>query len=147
MLHRSGRVVALVALVSGALLTVTVEGAEKTIKPANQWTGIVRETKPSNAADLIEDKAVGITSGKELQKLWKAWKFDDSVPQVDFKKQFVLVTWSKARFVHLTLKLEKGNLAAESLVGMLVVPGEFGYRIVAVSRKGIKTVNGKKLSN
>ena len=79
MSHHS-RWVAVVVAVSGVLFTDAADAGENTIKPTNKWTGIVREAKPSNAADLTEDGVTCLTSAKEVRKLWKAWKFGDSPP-------------------------------------------------------------------
>jgi hypothetical protein len=111
------------------------------LKATNTWMGSIDDEKlakemPANGV---------ITNAEDFAKLVKAWKVAEKVPEVNFDKEIVLV--GKTVGSKLTLKAslnEKGDLKALGLATRDLRPG-FRYVIISVPKKGVKTVNGKKL--
>jgi hypothetical protein len=88
-----------------------------------------------------------ITNAKDFEKLVRAWKVADKVPEVNFDKELVLVTWTQGSRLRLSATLdEKGNLKARDIapLDLDLRPG-FSYVIISVPKEGVKTVNGKEL--
>jgi hypothetical protein len=86
-----------------------------------------------------------ITNAKDFEKLVKAWKVADQVPDVDFDKEIVLVGTTEGSKLTLNAALdEKGDLKVLGLATRDLRPG-FRYVIISVPREGVKTVNGKDL--
>jgi hypothetical protein len=79
--------------------------------------------------------------------LWKAWRGDEKVPEVDFTKDLVLVFTlggpNKVSPPELRLD-DRGELTAQAVATLIGGDG-FCYKIVTVRRHGIKTVNGTAL--
>jgi hypothetical protein len=111
------------------------------VTPGRNWVAVVNdETKKKEAP-----KDGLITDAKAFEKLWKSWRKDEKVPEVDFKKQFVVVTLASGpNKPGISAVLDEGNLkilARQTLIG-----GDgFGYSIATFDRKGVKKVNGKEL--
>lgn len=120
--------------------------ADKEIQAVKMWKGSSLVEAGMKAAP---DSGY-ITDAEAWAKLWKAWKFEDKQPEIDFKKQIVLVTvagcaankWGKP-----SLKLtEKGDLQGGASATEIGGPG-FIYMIQVVDKEGIKSINGKPLSD
>jgi hypothetical protein len=128
------------ALLALALGAPGVRADRKKLTPTKEWSGSVAdEGARKEAPDCI-------TSRKGLEKLWKAWKVAGKVPEVDFKKDLVVVVTgggSKLRLAGVTLD-EKGDLRVFGMGTLDLAPG-FRYVLASVSREGVKSVNGKKL--
>ena len=130
----------LVPLVIVGVLVSDARAEKKTVKLENEWKGSVEDKA------LAKDAPAVIGDAKALEKLWKAWKIVGDVPAVDFKKQLVIITTTSGSKLRLSAILdEKGNLEVLGLATRDVRPG-FRYAIATVSREGVKTVNGKKLT-
>jgi len=123
-------------------LAVGVSAADPTpLKATNTWMGSVEDKK---LAKEMPENGV-ITNAKDFEKLVKAWKVAEKVPEVNFDKEIVLV--AKTVGSKLTLKAlldEKGDLKALGLATRDLRPG-FRYVIISVPKEGVKTVNGKEL--
>jgi hypothetical protein len=130
--------VPLALLVVGVLASAAL--AEKVkVKPVKEWKGSVADVK------LKKDAPSVITSQKELEKVWKSWKVEGKAPAVDFEKEIVVVTTGDGSKLSLSLTLDdKGNLQMLGLATRDLAEG-FRYVIATVSRKGVKTVDGKEL--
>jgi hypothetical protein len=95
------------------------------------------------ANDRVKDGPPVVTGRKELEKLWKAWGVASPVPEADFSKEVVVVTTTSGSRLSLAATLDdKGNLQVLGRATLDFRPG-FRYVIASVSRKGVKTVNGK----
>ena len=113
---------------------------KKPVKPSKQWSGSVDDLSLRKAAPEV------ILSVEELNNLWRAWKVPGPVPKVDFSKEIVVVTTTQGSRLRFMATLDdKGNLQVGGLATRDLRPG-FRYRIAALSHKGVKTVNGKKLA-
>lgn len=130
--------VPLALLVVGVLASAAL--AEKVkVKPVKEWKGSVADVK------LKKDAPSVITTQKELEKVWKSWKVEGKAPAVDFDKEIVVVTTGDGSKLSLSLTLDdKGNLQVLGLATRDLAEG-FRYVIATVSRKGVKTVDGKEL--
>ena len=86
-----------------------------------------------------------ITTEKDLEKLWKAWKLGDKMPTVDFKKEIVFVSTTVGSRLSPSVSLDdKGNLNLLALATRDIRPG-FRYVVISVPLEGVKTINGKEL--
>lgn len=123
-----------------AILVAPLMGAEKKpVKPSKELSGAVEDEK------LVKDSPACITSTKALEKLWKDWNLADKMPEVDFKKELVVVTTTRGSKLTLALALDdKGDLQIGGIATRDLRPG-FRYIIATVSNEGVKTVNGKGL--
>jgi hypothetical protein len=130
--------VPLALLVVGVLASAAL--AEKVkVKPVKEWKCSVADVK------LKKDAPSVITSQKELEKVWKSWKVEGKAPAVDFEKEIVVVTTGDGSKLSLSLTLDdKGNLQVLALATRDLAEG-FRYVIATVSRKGVKSVDGKTL--
>ena len=131
-----------VSLASAMFLATGVAMAAPTpLKATNTWMGSVDDEK---LAKEMPDNGV-ITNAKDFEKLVKAWKVADKVPDVNFDKEIVLVAKTQGSKLTLGAALdEKGDLKALGLGTRDVRPG-FRYVIISVPQEGVKTVNGKEL--
>ena len=111
------------------------------LKATNTWTGSIDDEK---LAKEMPENGV-ITNAKDFEKLVKAWKVAEKVPEVNFDKEIVLVAKTEGSILKLNPALdEKGDLKALGLATRDLRPG-FRYVIISVPKEGVKTVNGKEL--
>ena len=111
------------------------------LKATNTWMGSVDDAK---LAKEMPESGV-ITNAKDFEKLVKAWKVADRVPEVNFDKEIVLVAKTEGSKLTLSASLdEKGDLKVLGLATSDLRPG-FRYVIISVPKEGVKTVNGKEL--
>jgi uncharacterized lipoprotein YbaY len=117
-----------------------MQAEKKTVKTIKEWSGTVDDTA------LMKEAPGSITSIKELEKLWEAWKINDPMPTVDFAKELVVVSTTQGSRLRLALVLDdgSGNLTVGGVGTRDLRPG-FRYVIGTMSREGVKTVNGKEL--
>lgn len=130
----------LVALTVLGTLGPPVQAQPGEVKPSKEWTGSLEDE------NLRKDVPVCVTSAKSLEKLWQLWKIPGKVPDVDFTKEIVVVLTAKGSRVRLSATLEgNGNLRVMGLETRDLRPG-FRYVLAAVSREGVKKVNGQELA-
>src|SRR6267154_1860582 len=99
----------LAAAVVGFLLFATiapeVHAQKKAVKPTMQWRGSVDDEALQKEAPTV------VTNRKSLEKLWKDWKVEGKVPEIDFTKEVVVAVTSRGSKLNLSPVLdEKGNL-------------------------------------
>jgi hypothetical protein len=139
MIRRRGWLFALVALVLVGFLAPSVRAEKKEVKLVKQWSGSVEDEK------LAKDAPEVITDAKAFEKMWKAWKVGDKVPEVDFTKEIVILSTTSGSKILVSPSLDdKGNLSVLGAATADFGPG-FRYVIATVSREGVKKVNGKEL--
>jgi hypothetical protein len=129
-----------VAMLVLAIVGVT-QAAPTAVKPTHTWKGSVTDEK------LQKDKPENgvITDAKTFEKLIKAWKVAEKVPEVDFTKEVVFVDTTVGSLLNLSASLdEKGDLKVLGL-GTSDFGEGFRYVILSLPREGVKTVNGKAL--
>jgi hypothetical protein len=123
-----------------ALFAMSLPGAQGAdVKLDKEWKGSVADAdKANNAPECIATE-------KAFKKLWKSWGLPGKVPDVDFAKQIVVLQTTSGSNISLSAKLDdKGDLKLLGIATADFGPG-FRYIMASVSRKGVKTVNGKKL--
>ena len=135
-----GMMVAFAALLSLALVGVVV-AAPTPVKATNMWQGSVDDEKLQK--EMPENGV--IVNAKDWEKLVKAWKIADKVPEVNFDKDIIVIATSVGSKLNLSAALDdKGDLKALGLGTRDIKPG-FRYVILSVPKEGVKTVNGKAL--
>ena len=118
-----------------------VPAERQPVTPVKEWTGSIDDPIIVSAAPEI------IVSAKEFEALWLAWKLPGPVPEVDFSSNLVAVQTTQGSRLQLSAVLEdNGNLKVLGLVTRDLRPG-FRYVLAVLSRKGVKTVNGKELAD
>jgi hypothetical protein len=129
------------SLLALLLLVGIAQAAPRKIVPNQTWTGIIRDPALSTKAP-----ANGlITDAKAFEKVWKAWRKDEKVPVLDFRKEFVLVTRSVGpNTLEIKFTLDEGKLTVKARSTQLGSPG-FGYSLDTFNRKDVKMVNGNPL--
>src|SRR5262245_61437386 len=128
------------SLIAVMFVPAAVLAADPTpLKPTNTWMGSVEDRKL--ATEMPENGV--ITNAKDFEKLVKAWKVADKVPEVNFDKEIVLVAKTEGSVLKLNPVMdEKGDLKSLGFASRDLVPG-FRYVIVSVPKEGVRTVNGK----
>jgi hypothetical protein len=131
-----------ISLTAVMFLAAGVAAAAPTpLKATNTWMGSIDDEK---LAKEMPENGV-ITNAKDFEKLVKAWKVADKVPEVNFDKEIILVAKTVGSKLRLNASLdEKGDLKALGLATQDLRPG-FRYVIISVPKEGVKTVNGKEL--
>jgi hypothetical protein len=131
--------VALLAL--AAAFSPAAQGGGKMLKPSKEWKGSVADLELQKLAP-----AQGvITDAKTFEALWKGWKVGDKMPEINFKKNLVVVATTRGSTLTLVPQLtDAGDLRVLARATRDLRPG-FRYQLAVVDREGVKTVNGKDL--
>ena len=143
-MYRSGVMAILMGLAVVVLLAPQARAEKKptekkAVELIKQWKGSVAD------ADLAKDAPEYVADAMSLEKLWKKWGVEGKVPEVDFKKEIVIVSTTAGGRLTLSARLDdKGNLEVLGVATRDFRPG-FRYVLATVSREGVKTVNGKEL--
>jgi len=87
-----------------------------------------------------------VTDAKAFAKLWKAWRPEEKVPEVDFAREFAVVLHCARGF-----RLFAGAVLRDGQLSVISVTerggrGGYGYAILTLSRKGVKKANGVPLT-
>src|ERR1700730_7198226 len=105
------------------LLAAEARADKKAVKFTKDWKGSVEDEA------LQKEAPAFITNAKALEKLWKAWKIEGKLPEVDFTKEFVLVETAGGSKLNLSASLDdNGNLEMLGMGTLDLVPG-FRYVI------------------
>ena len=125
-----------------ALLAAPALAEDKTLKPTRAWVGVHKDEKVKKLAP----EAGFLTDAKSFAKLWKAWRPEEKVPEVDFRKEFVVVaTAGGPNRPNVSGVLDdRGDLKIRAISTLIGGPG-FGYAFATFPRAGVKTVGGKPL--
>jgi hypothetical protein len=112
------------------------------VKVLNAWNGKMADNalrKHAPPDEFLLDQIA-------WAKLWKAWRGQDKLPEIDFQKQMILVfTADGPNSVGCEPRLDRqGNLQALAMSTLMGGPG-FGYLIQCISREGVRSVNDKPL--
>jgi hypothetical protein len=139
MLFRPILPISLVMIIVMSFHPQTFAADKEPVKPLQQWSGSVADLSLRKAGPAV------ILTEKGLENLWKGWKVQGPVPKVDFSRELVAVQTTRGSKLRLAASLdEHSNLTVLGLATRDLRPG-FRYVIAALSRKGVKTVNGKEL--
>ncbi|QDU76080.1 hypothetical protein Pan97_31250 [Bremerella volcania] len=128
------------------LLAVVLATLSASIAFAAEPTELAKGKIADASLEKLAPKSGFITDAKTFAKLWKAWRADEAVPEIDFSKDLVLVGLADGpNLVMFQPKLQDdGDLKYVVASTRMAGPG-FGYRLVKISRKGVKTVNGQSI--
>jgi hypothetical protein len=141
---RHGLVAGLLALALLGVLVTAVRAEKKELKASQSWNGSIDDEK-------LEKEAPPdgyVADAKALKKLWEAWKVGDKVPEIDFKKEILLVATGAGSklLLNATLDTDSGDLRPVALGTKDLKPG-FRYAIISVPREGVKTLGGKEIKS
>jgi hypothetical protein len=114
----------------------------KPLQTTADWSGCVLDGKLRAAAPEADHV---VRDAMTWQKLWKAWNGDRELPKVNFKEEVLFVFTARGPNVPcLELYLCGGNVCGT--VGRTCKGGPgFGYRIVKVPQKEIKSLFGRPI--
>jgi hypothetical protein len=133
----------MVALFAGLLLlSGAVQAENKKLETKVLFQGSIDDEKL-----LAKAPPTGvITTQKGFDDLFTAWKLGDKKPEIDFKKDLVVVSTTVGSKLNLAVVLntDKGDLQVLGLATRDLRPG-FRYVIGVAPSEGVKTVNGKEL--
>jgi len=117
---------------------------KKPVKAEETWSGRFAGEDKEALKKLAPPNNV-ITDQKTFEKLWKAWRTEVKVPQIDFAKKFVVVaTTGGPNMLNAKFTLDdNGNLGVQAETTLVEGPG-FGYVLSLLDRDGVKAVQGKK---
>jgi hypothetical protein len=111
------------------------------VKATNTWKGSIDDEKLKKE---MPESGV-IANAKDWEKLVKAWKIADKVPEVNFDKELILMGTTEGSKLNLSVTLDdKGDLKVLG-AGTADLGTGFRYVIISVPKEGVKTVNGKAL--
>jgi hypothetical protein len=123
------------------VLVAVVMAAPIDVKPGKNWVAVINNEKLKDEAP----KNGLITDAKAFAKLWKAWRGEEKVPEIDFKTKFVVVTLASGpNRPGVSATLDEGELKITAFQTLIGGDG-FGYSLATFDRKGVKTVNKKPL--
>jgi hypothetical protein len=129
------------SLAAVLFLAAGVVAAPTRLKATNTWTGSMDDEKLAGA---MPENGV-ITNAGDFEKLVKAWKVAEKVPEVNFDKEIVLVAKTAGSKLTLSAVVDaKGDLKVLG-IGTRDLRPAFRYVIISVPKEGVKTVNGKEL--
>lgn len=127
-------------LLTLALLATAVAAQPTKLIPSDTWVSVIKD----ETLKKLAPKESVFLDAKEFEKLWKQWRPDDKVPQIDFTKDFVLVTLASGpNKPRVSATIEEGKMVARAIQTLIGGPG-FGYSLDVFPRKGVKTINGKE---
>lgn len=136
------RVAVLAGWTIQAAAAMAAEPDRKPVEVLARWTGTPKDA----ALRRLAPQQGFITDAAAWQRLWKAWRGDEGVAAVDFTKDAVLVgTVGGPNRVIVRPVLAAGGNLRFVVVGAEVAGPGFGYAMLKVSRKGVKTINGTAL--
>jgi hypothetical protein len=133
----------LVLAIIGSFLRLSVcwaTGGDREIKPVKQWRG-------RTAWSLVRNYPVKnfLSSQKELNELWTAWRLPGEPPSLDFRTHILLVATCTCS--HITVSPcwhDGGNLTMGVTITKDLTP-DAAYIMALIPRAGIRTVEGKPL--
>jgi hypothetical protein len=138
-MYRTRAVAVLLVLFLFIPLAPQARADKKEVSQTKEWKGSVDD------ADLAKDVPDYVADVKAFAKLWKKWGIEGKVPKVDFKNEIVIVSTTSGSRLSLSARLDdQGDLEVVGIATSDFGPG-FRYAMETVPRKGVKTVNGKKL--
>ena len=119
-----------------------VEYAEgRKIDAVQEWSGILADKK---LTELIPDNGY-VTNQSAWNDLWKAWRPNEKLPEIDFNKHLILVSLGGIYPVGHDLRLtDQGDLRIWISPRVPHKPGS-GYGITVIERADIKTILGKAI--
>lgn len=115
--------------------------------PATETTGMWSGQVIDNSLRKLAPPTGFIVDNQAWKKICLAWRPGEQLPKVDFAKQLVLVGVVPGP----NLVLMRPTIDKKGNISFLVAgtkkggPG-FGYKLIAISRQGVKTVKGQSIA-
>lgn len=110
------------------------------VEPKERWDGRVTNGQLQN----LTPEHGFIADADALETIWKEWNPAEKLPEVDFKKDLLIVVTAMGPnnlFAKMTLD-EKGDLKVVPTSTKKAGPG-FSFALLKIPRAGVKSVNGK----
>jgi hypothetical protein len=122
----------------GGVRAPQASARKKKVEILKKWSG--------SAENETVARPECITTARDLQTVWKAFKIKGEAPKLDFTKNMVVAVYSVGSRLNLAGASldEKGNLSVLGFGTQDIRPG-FRFVLAVVSRNGVKTVNNKPL--
>lgn len=110
--------------------------------PIRKYSGVLRQNGPA----MVAPKSGVIVGQAKFAEVWQAWSVGERMPEIDFKKQLVLVATVSGpnRTLSGPLKLVDSDLSYRVMSTKMGGPG-FGYLLMLVPRDGVMTINGQPI--
>ena len=123
----------------GTTILVSITFTSPVVVAAEMWAGKIKD---ESLRDLAP-KAGFIIDTKTWKTVWTAWRPNEKLPTVDFKKTVILVgTVPGPNLVIMKPKIDDGGDVRFIVAGTKIGGPGFGYKLIVVSRDGVKSVNG-----
>jgi serine/threonine-protein kinase len=125
-----------------APLPAAVQAVPGQVQPEITWRGML-----DASLEKMKPETEIILEPGEFEKLWKAWRKGEKVPDIDFTRYFVVVVTNKESTITIGIITVINDGAADRITvsGNETESGRFGYELAVVPRAGIKTFRGKPL--
>ena len=107
-----------------------------------QWRGVVPEDEMRSVAPTLPF----VAAHESWRELWRAWRPEEPLPEVDFESEVVLVRLVDGpNRIKLSATLdEDGAVQVRARNTRIAGPG-FGYALARISRQGVKSIDGEPL--
>ena len=114
----------------------------KPVVPEQEWEGKIIDIRLRDKAPAMKM----VTDVATWADLWKAWRGDEKLLDVDFKTHMVIVFWTRGpNYINAQLRIStKGDVRGMVMSTLLKGPG-FSYRMMLVKREGFKSFFGKAI--
>ncbi|MCA9070409.1 MAG: hypothetical protein KDA84_15865 [Planctomycetaceae bacterium] len=121
-----------------AILPV-VAFAASPVEPIEMWSGKIRD----ESLRKLAPKSGFISDQQIWKKVWTAWQPNQELPKVNFSKELILVgTVSGPNLVIMRPTMDNNGNLKFLVAGTKIGGPGFGYRLLKIDRKEIKSVNG-----
>lgn len=128
-----------VAFYFTAVLSAVSYAAVPVVEPTGTWSGKIKDESRRKVAP----QSGFIADAESWKKLWTTWRPGEEMPKVDFDKELVLVGAVSGPNLVIMRPTIGDNGDVRFVVGGTKMAGPgFGYKLIKVSRDGVKAVNG-----
>ncbi|MBX3440526.1 MAG: hypothetical protein KF861_23755 [Planctomycetaceae bacterium] len=116
--------------------------ADPAVEAIQTWSGKIRdETLKKHAPE-----SGFISDAKAWDRLYRAWRPDEDVPDLNFEETLVLVGTVPGPNLVLMTPTMNAEADVQFVVGGTRIGGPgFGYKLISVARQGVKSINGNPL--
>jgi hypothetical protein len=130
-----------VCCLTSALLSPTL-AAETVVKPSGIWSGKIKD----KSLRKIAPPSGFIADARAWKKVWKVWRNGEDMPKIDFTKHLILVgTVPGPNQVVMQPTVDASGNLKFIVKGTEIFGKGFGYKLIKIERKNVKTVNGKAI--
>jgi hypothetical protein len=125
-----------------AILSSVAFAAAPVVEPTGMWSSKIKD----ESLRKLAPQSGFIADAQTWKKLWTAWQPGEELPKVDFTKELILVGTVPGpnQVVIRPTLTDKRNVKLAVFGTEIAGPG-FGYKLIKISREGVKTVNGKAI--